>query len=156
MKRVVVTVLIVLLMALTLVIGWIAGRVGIGSVVEPESLTDLERAFVTRMKGASLTGRFTVAGRQDVMEPDSYQIASVEKVGDDLWRFNARIGEGAVIPVVVPMRWIGDTPVIMMTDHSIPSLGTFSTRVLFYGDRYAGTWQHGDAGGHLFGRIETP
>ena len=27
-------------------------------------------------------------------------------------------------------------------------------RVFFYGDRYAGTWQHGKVGGHMWGRIE--
>jgi hypothetical protein len=24
---------------------------------------------------------------------------------------------------------------------------------MFFEDRYAGTWQHGDAGGHLFGTL---
>ena len=44
---------------------------------------------------------------------------------------------------------------VMLTDYSVPALGTFTARVLFYDDRYAGTWQHGqEVGGHLFGRIE--
>ena len=38
---------------------------------------------------------------------------------------------------------------------TIPGLGTFTARVMFYGDRYAGTWQHGKAGGHMWGQIET-
>ena len=63
-------------------------------------------------------------------------------------------GVEGVIPIVVPMRWNGDTPTIMMTDTSLPGLGTFTARVMFYGNRYAGTWQHGDVGGHLSGRIE--
>jgi hypothetical protein len=33
-------------------------------------------------------------------------------------------------------------------------MGTFTARVLFYEDRYAGTWQHGKVGGHMFGKIE--
>jgi hypothetical protein len=52
------------------------------------------------------------------------------------------------------MLWAGDTPIIEMTDVTIPRLGTFSARVFFYGDRYAGTWQHGQYGGHMFGRIQ--
>jgi hypothetical protein len=52
------------------------------------------------------------------------------------------------------MRFAGDTPMISMTDHTIPALGTFSVRVFFYGDRYSGTWQHGTFGGHMFGNIE--
>ena len=140
--------------------GWLVGRLGIGSVVDPASLTDLERQFTERMSDVTMVGSFTVAGREDrTPRPDRYEIASVEKVGDDLWRFNATMdccgmsGLGA-IPIVVPMRWVGDTPVIMMTDTSLPGIGTFTVRVFFYGDRYAGTWQHGRVGGHMSGRIE--
>ena len=110
------------------------------------------------MKGVALVGRFTVAGREERQpNPDRYEIASVEKVGASDWRFNAQLKYGKVdvsLPVVVPIEWAGDTPVITMTDVAIPSRGTFTVRLLFYGDRYAGTWQHGQVGGHMFGRIE--
>ena len=56
--------------------------------------------------------------------------------------------------VTVTMRWIGDTPMITITDLTIPSLGTFTSRVIFHGNRYAGTWQHDSVGGNMFGRIE--
>lgn len=139
--------------------GWLTGRLGIGSVVDPASLTEAERQFAERMRDVSLVGSFTIAGREDrTPRPDRYDIASVEKVGDDLWRFNASMKccgvEGRTLPIVVPMRWNGDTPTIMMTDTSLPGLGTFTVRLFFYGDRYAGTWQHGAAGGHMSGRIE--
>ena len=140
--------------------GWLVGRLGIGSVVDPASLTDAERQFSARMKNVAMVGTFTVAGRENrAPSPDRYEISSVEKVGEDLWRFNAKMdccgmqGSGG-IPFVVPMRWVGDTPVIMMTDTSLPGLGTFTVRVFFYDDRYAGTWQHGRVGGHMSGRIE--
>jgi hypothetical protein len=142
--------------------GWLVGRLGIGSVVDPASLTDAERQFSERMKNTTMVGTFTVAGRENrTPGPDRYEISSVEKVGDDLWRFNAKMdccgmGGSGAIPIVVPMRWVGDTPVIMMTDTSLPGLGTFTVRVFFYGDRYAGTWQHGRVGGHMAGRIEKP
>jgi hypothetical protein len=58
------------------------------------------------------------------------------------------------IPIVVPMRWIGDTPVIMMTDTTLPGVGTFTVRLFFYGDEYAGTWVHGKVGGQMTGRIQ--
>ncbi len=139
--------------------GWLAGRLGIGSVVDPASLTELERQFTERMQNVTLIGSFTVAGREDrAPRPDRYDIAGVEKVGDDRWRFNASMDccgvDGATLPIVVPMRWVGDTPVIMMTDTSLPGIGTFTARVFFYGDRYSGTWQHGAVGGHMSGRIE--
>lgn len=147
-----------ILLILTFALGWLTGRTGIGSVVDPASLSEAERAFAARMTGAALVGQFTIAGREDRGgRPERYDLSSVEKVGDDLWRFNARIRYGntdATVPVVVPMRFVGDTPMISLTDLTIPTLGTFTTRVFFHGDRYSGTWQHGDYGGHMFGRIE--
>jgi hypothetical protein len=140
--------------------GWVAGRFGIGdAAVDPATLSNAERQFVERMRGASLIGNFTVEGRESNRAPreDRYDIDSVEKVGDDLWRFNAGMkccGVNGVIPVVVPMRFVGDTPMIMMTDTSLPALGTFTVRLIFYEDRYAGTWQHGEVGGLMSGRIE--
>jgi hypothetical protein len=41
-----------------------------------------------------------------------------------------------------------------MDNMTIPGLGTFSARVVLHQDKYAGTWQHDEAGGHLFGKIE--
>ena len=150
---------IALLVVVALVIfagGWLIGRLGIGAVVDPASLTDVERQFASRMRDVTLVGSFTVAGREDrVPRPDRYQIVSVEKVGDDLWRFNAQCcGVNGAVPIAVPMRFNGDTPMIMMTETSLPGMGTFTVRVFFYGDRYAGTWQHGATGGHMSGRIE--
>lgn len=139
--------------------GWLVGRLGIGSVVDPASLTDAERQFSERMKNVALVGTFSVDGREGRNRiPDRYEIVSVDKVGTDLWRFNAKISccglSGAAIPIAVPMRFVGDTPMIMMTDTSLPGIGTFSVRVFFYGDRYSGTWQHGRVGGQMSGRIE--
>jgi len=150
------------IVALALVIfvgGWLAGRLGIGSVVNPTSLNEAERQFVERMRDVNLVGSFTIDGRQGrTPRSDSYEIFSVEKVGTDLWRFNAKMEccgiNGAAIPIVVPLRWNGDTPTIMMTDTSIPGLGTFTVRVLFHEDRYAGTWRQGTTGGEMWGRIE--
>jgi hypothetical protein len=141
-------------------VGWLIGVRAIGNAIPPASLPAAERAFAERMRGVTMAGTFTVSGREDrAPSRDRYEIASVEKVGDDLWRFTVKMdccgaaGQSG-IPIVVPMRFVGDTPVIMMTGHSLPGLGTFTVRVLFYGDRYAGTWQHGTVGGHMTGRIE--
>jgi hypothetical protein len=153
--RVVLTVLALLVMFGA---GWVVAKAGYGSVVKSASLSDLERQFTERLRESAMVGRFTVTGREDRQaSPDRYDISSVEKVGDDQWRFNARIRYGSVdttLPIVVTMKWAGDTPMITLTDFSIPSMGTFTVRVFFYGDLYAGTWQHGKVGGHMFGRIE--
>jgi hypothetical protein len=157
-RRVLGTAIVVVLLLAIFGGGWLVGRLGIGSAVNPASLTDVERQFTERMRDVSLAGSFTVAGREDrAPRADHYNISSVEKVGDNLWRFNASMhccGVNGTIPVVVPMRWNGDTPMIMMTDTSLPGLGTFTVRLFFYSDRYAGTWQHGAVGGNMSGRIE--
>ena len=147
-----------LMLLVVLALGWLAGTVGIGRRVNPASLTDLERQFTDRMRDAVLVGRFTIAGREDPpASPERYEISGVEKLGGGDWRFNARIRYAKVdvtLPIVVPMVWAGDTPMITMTDFPIPTLGTFTARVFFHGDRYAGTWQHGAFGGHMFGQIQ--
>ncbi len=139
-------------------LGWLVARTGMGATVAVASLSERERQFAEQMTDSSLVGRFTIAGREDAQAiPDRYDISSVEKIGDDSWRFNARLRYGTVdttLPIVVPLKWIDDTPVIMMSDYSIPALGTFSVRLLFIGDRYSGTWQHGQVGGHMYGRVE--
>lgn len=120
----------------------------------------LEKAFSEKLSGAALVGRFTVDGRGDenLPRPERYEIESVTKTPQgDLWLFVARVKYGdkdVKIPMVLKVLWAGDTPVITLSDFTIPVLGTFTARVLFHGDRYVGTWQHGEVGGHMWGRIE--
>ena len=38
--------------------GWLVGRLGIGSVVNPASLTEVERQFTERMRDVALVGTF--------------------------------------------------------------------------------------------------
>ena len=122
------------------------------------SLNALEQEVAERMANSVLVGRFVVAGSEDAMpRPERYEIEGVTKVGEDQWRFDARIQYGdtnVTLPVVVTMLWAGDTPMVSLTDLTVPMLGSFTARVIFYRDRYAGTWQHGEVGGHLFGAIE--
>lgn len=138
--------------------GWLYATFKPGTSVARASLSELERTFVDQMQGATLVGSFTIAGREDrAGHPDRYEINSVEKIGGDTWRFNTHMQYGKIdvtLPVVVTMLWTGDTPMVTMTDVEIPTLGTFTARVFFYGDRYAGTWQHGQVGGHMYGMIQ--
>ncbi len=122
-------------------------------------LNDAERAFVEQMTNAVLVGRFSVSGRADgAPKAERYSISGVKKLGEDRWVITARITYGDVdLPVPVPVQifWADDTPVVSLTNLAIPGLGQgFTTRVLFYEDRYAGTWYHGKAGGHMWGTIE--
>ena len=121
----------------------------------------LEQQFAEKLSGAALVGSFTVVGKDDgaPLKPERYEIAKVSKLRDDYWVFNARLRYRQVditLPITLKVFWAGDTPVISLTDMTIPGRGsdTFTARVLFYGDRYVGTWQHGKAGGHMFVTIE--
>lgn len=118
-----------------------------------------EKAFSERMSNVTLVGSFTVDGKADgPPRAERYEIESVTKLGGNLWTFVTRVKYGKVdtrVPITVPLEWAGDTPMVSLTDATLPGLGSaFSARVIFHDDRYAGTWQHGKVGGHMFGRIE--
>jgi hypothetical protein len=120
----------------------------------------LEAEFAKKMTGAKLVGAFTVDGKNGkAPKTERYELGDVKKLNGDKWLFTAKMKYGKkdvkiAIPLTLTIKWAGDTPVITMTDFGIPGLGTFTARVLFYGDRYVGTWQHGKVGGHMFGKIE--
>ena len=139
-------------------LGWFVAKTGIGQAVPIDALTDLERDFTERMQNVVLVGHFTIEGRETGGgSPERYEIARVAKVGDDRWRFDVHMVYASVdvtLPVVVPIVWAGDTPVVSITDYTIPTLGTFTARVFFYDDRYGGSWQHGQFGGVMYGGIE--
>lgn len=130
---------------------------------EPAKPTPEQQALYKKLEqdltGAKLSGTFTVIGKEDrPPRPEEYTISSAMKLPDgDLWLLKARVKYGdkdVTLPIPLEIKWAGDTPVITMTNMEIPGLGTFSTRVVLYEGRYAGTWQHGAVGGHLFGKIE--
>lgn len=120
----------------------------------------LEKAFSSRMEKTVLVGVFTIDGQKPESAPkeERYEIKSVTKSTGNLWVFTARVKYmkfDTTLPIAVPVEWAGDTPMVTLTDASLPGLGDgFSCRVIFHENRYAGTWQHGPVGGHMFGRIE--
>ena len=151
---------VVLGMLVAFVLGWVVAKSGSGQTVVPASLTDLEREFTERMQNVALVGRFTIEGLEsNGGSPERYEIARVTKIGENRWRFDARITYGGVdvtLPVTLPVVWAGSTPMISITDYSIPGLGdAFTARLLFHDDRYAGTWKHGEVGGLMYGMIES-
>lgn len=118
-----------------------------------------EEAFQESMRNVVLEGFFTVTGREDGgrRRPERYEISSISHIAGDLWTFNSRIQYGdhdVTAPVPVKLVWADDTPMVSLTDLTIPGLGEgFTARVLFYEDQYAGMWGHGEVRGNMFGRI---
>jgi len=118
----------------------------------------LEKQFEQTMSGATLSGFFTVAGRQDgqPLKEEKYTIAKVTKLKDGFWLFQSRIQYGthdATMALPLEVRWAGDTPVITLTDYTVPGFGKFTCRIAVYKNQYAGTWSGGDHGGQMFGRV---
>jgi len=119
---------------------------------------ELEKQFTEMLTGAQLVGVFTTTGQESEKAPlpDKYTIDRVKKLKNDFWLFEARIqynNNDVKVPLPLEVKWAGDTPVITLTKILVPGLGTFTARVLFYNNEYAGTWSAGDHGGHMYGKV---
>lgn len=118
-----------------------------------------EQALSKMLTGATLIGNFTIDAEKPVdptqlLKPDRYELATVNKVKDDIWLF-VYVHKGVPIPLTLKVLWAGKTPVLTLDEFTIAGMGTFSARLMFHDQRYAGTWQHGNKGGLMFGKIET-
>ena len=129
-----------------------------GCSKKPDAISDSQREqkFQEMMSGVVLVGRSTMLNREGLSGEEQYLIDKVSKLGGDTWLFRTRLKyHEREIPVPIPLTvlWAGDTPVITLTDLSIPGVGTYTARVILYKDQYAGTWSGKNAGGQLFGKI---
>lgn len=113
------------------------------------------------MNRATMVGHFTVTGEDaggGKLTEERYELGEVKRLESGDWLIQSRIRYGdhdVTIPLTLPIRWAGDTPVICVDDMLIPGLGTFTARVMIYRGHYAGFWTGKDHGGHLFGVIEA-
>jgi hypothetical protein len=118
-----------------------------------------EKKFAEALSGAVLVGTFSIdCVKGKLPFPERYELKSVEKIKDGLWTFTARVNylnQDLTLPITVPVVWAGDTPMVSLSDSTLPGLGSqLSAKIIFDEGRYAGTWQHGKFGGHMWGRIE--
>jgi hypothetical protein len=124
-----------------------------------EQIAKLEKM----LSGATLVGQFTVNGRDEARtNPERYELRSVKHMQGNTWLVTARIKYGdhdVTVPLPLPIRWAGDTPMITLDKFTVPGMGAWSARVMFYEGRYMGYWfsaEHPEHGGYLFGKIEPP
>ena len=121
----------------------------------PVPMTAAEKQFQEALDNVALVGYFT-RGDQPELHEDRYVIERVSKVQDDVWKFEARIQfnkKDMKVAMPLPVKWAGDTPVISLTNFSVPGFGSFTARVVIYNGAYAGTWGDAQHGGKLFGKI---
>lgn len=121
---------------------------------------ELEAALAKMLSGATLEGSFTNTGggqAPDRLQSDKYTLGEVKKLDGKTWMIQAKIqyrnNDAVMVPLPLPIEWAGDTPVIVVDNFTIPGIGTFSARVMFFDDHYAGYWKHGDRGGNMFGIV---
>ncbi len=121
-----------------------------------EEQAERDRAFEEMMTNASFVGQSTIFGREGISGREEYVIEKVSRIAGDRWLFQTtmKLGSGDVsVPIPITILWAGDTPVITLSDLSIPGMGSYSARVLLFRDHYAGTWMGAEGGGHVFGDI---
>ena len=129
-----------------------------GAATQPVDQAQLEKEFAQKMTNVVLNGQYTMGNRPP--KADKYTIVSVQKLKGDDWLFRAQVHfyeKSFVMPMIVPVKWAGDTAVISVTDFGLPGFGTYTARVLIYKDQYAGTWgssRPGGPGGVMWGKLE--
>jgi len=125
-----------------------------------QTLTALEKEFQDSLANATLDGQSAMDGRTEVTA-DKYNIDRVAKQSGENWIFYVKVnmqGQQMTVPLPLQVKWAGDTPIITLTNQSLPGMGTYTARVIVYKDHYAGTWNGGTRGGKVFGRVvrQTP
>jgi hypothetical protein len=125
------------------------------SATSPVSMSTAEKQFEESMNNVKMIGFFTLGDSKELHD-DAYVIEKIAKVAEGQWNFSARIqygGRDVKVTLKIPVLFAGDTPVINFIRQTVPGMGTYDARVLFYKGGYAGTWGAGDHGGTMFGKI---
>ena len=126
---------------------------------QPEPNGERRQRLAKYLTNCDFVGRFTTDGQTGKPpKEERYTIRSCQALDQpEMYELKVRIQYGSVdseVPMNVRIVFADQTPVITLDQVWIPGMGTFDARVMIRRDRYAGTWQHNDHGGHLFGAIE--
>lgn len=105
----------------------------------------LQAAFVAMLKDATLEGAWVPVqgGKSGEQKVDRYQVVRAEKIEGDQWRIISKMthqGQEIEVPIPVIVKWAGDTAVMILDDVATGGGKSYSARVLFHNDRYAGSW----------------
>jgi len=129
--------------------------VDIGTAPDQKAIDNLEKFLV----GSKWNGTFTIRGKDDKLHVEEYEVSSAKKEPTgDAWVLMTKIKymkKDFKVAVPLYIKWIDRTPMIVLDQVTLPGAGTFDARVIIRKGMYAGTWAHGEIGGHLFGEITT-
>ena len=111
------------------------------------------------LKNATLEGSWVPiqGGKPGEQKVDRYQVVRAEKVEGEQWHIVSKMrhqGQEIEFPIPVTVIWAGDTAVMILDEVATAGGKSYSARVLFHNDRYAGSWWASDQpGGLLSGAI---
>jgi hypothetical protein len=129
------------------------------TAVAEDDAAELEVVFIAMLKNASLEGTWVPiqGGQSSGQKADRYSVVRAEKVEGDQWHIVSKMkhqGQEIEFPIPVTVKWAGDTAVMILDEVATGGGKSYSARVLFHNDRYAGSWWASDqAGGLLSGTI---
>jgi hypothetical protein len=105
----------------------------------------MEQKFSAMLEEATLHGTwapFRAEGLGDDLE-DRYFIVRAAKEKGDRWLIVSRLnykGQQLDVPIPVVIKFAGDAAVMILNDVPVGEGKTWSARILFHDDVYAGSW----------------
>lgn len=149
--------ILISVMGLLIFLSQIRPMVATAAAADESDRKALEKQFELKLSHSRMIGFYSIVGQEGPPKQDEYTLGAVTKSEGDKWVFNSSLQFGKRVinvPLEIPVLWAGDTPVISVTDFTIPGMGTYTARVMIHGDHYAGTWNSADHGGYMWGRLE--
>ncbi len=112
---------------------------------EKPDLNGLETKFAAMLENATLKGSWAPIAKQQLGDEkaDGYRIVRAEKKKGNQWNIVSRIkrrGQEFDFPIPVVIEFAGDTAVMILNDSPVGKGQTWSARILFHDDVYAGSW----------------
>lgn len=119
--------------------------VGRANAEDAADVAAREAEFSAMLKNATLEGSWVpVSGAQaGEQKVDSYRVIRAKKIAAEQWQIVSRInyqGQEIEVPIPVTVKWAGDTAVVILDQVETGGGKSYSARVLFHNDRYAGSW----------------
>lgn len=110
-----------------------------------EAPAKAEEAFAAMLTDATLNGTWAPIDKSLLGDDrkDGYHIVRATKKEGDQWILVSRMtfqGQEFEIPIPVTVKFAGDTAVMILNDLPLGDGTTWSARILFHDDVYAGSW----------------
>ncbi len=110
---------------------------------------EAERAFAAMLEDATLNGTWAPIDQRLLgdNQEDGYKIVRATKKEGDQWVLVSKMafrGQEMEVPIPVTVVFAGDTAVMILNDLPLGDGASWSARILFHDDVYAGSWWGSD------------